>query len=430
MENRGIVITIRKNLHIATTLICFFAFNSFGPVILGQENCNWPCFHGPDRSNKSNDSGLLKEWPGEGPPLEWSISGLGEGYSSLAIAEGLLFTAGESDRQTHVFAFDLDGRLVWKSPNGPSWETDLSYASSYTGARSTPTYDEGILYHLGELGRLTAFECKTGRMVWSMELRERFEAEIPEYGYSESVHIEGERLYCTPAGKKGYLVCLDKRDGRLIWANTQIPGTVGFSSLILFDHGGTRQVAGLSSNHIFGLDAETGKLLWHTEFENSRSNNVPDPIFHEGYIFAASGYGKGSILLKLNVDGKDIQAQQVWHSELMDNHHGGVVLHNGYLYGAGHNSRGWFCLDFMTGEQMWKTGGKGSLTYAEGMLYLLDERGIMTLVEATPRQYRAISTFELPSGGKGMHWAHPVVCGGKLYIRHSDQLFAYDIALK
>lgn len=411
-------------------LIIYLVFALQGCTTMAQEECEWHCFHGTDRTNKSTETGLLKEWPEAGPKLVWTVSGLGEGYSSVSIAEGYLFTAGMVDKQTYVFAFDLNGKQVWKKPNGQSWETTMSHARTYTGSRSTPTYDNGVVYHLNELGRLTAFDYKTGNELWSLELREQFNADIPEYGYSESVYIDGDRLYCNPAGEKGYMVCLDKNNGNLIWTSTEIPGTVGFSSSVVFDYGGYRQIAGLSSNSVYGVDLETGKLLWHVGFENSRSNNVADPIFHNGYVFASSGYGKGSILIKLNVSGKEITPETVWHTDLMDNHHGGVILHEGDLYGAGHEARGWFCLDFMTGKQIWKANGKGSLTYADGMLYCLDERGIMTLVRATPEKYDAVSTFEVPSGGKGFHWTHPVVCGGRLYIRHTDKLFAYDIRRK
>ena len=398
-----------------------------GCTSLAHDEYEWHCFHGQDRINKSSETGLLKEWPEGGPKLVWTVSGLGEGYCSVSIAEGYLFTAGMVDKQTYVLAFDLNGKQVWKKPNGKSWETTLSWARTYTGARSTPTYDNGIVYHLGELGQLTAFDYKTGNKIWSMELREQFDADIPEYGYSESVYIDGDQLYCNPAGNKGYIVCLDKNNGNLIWANREIPGTVGFSSSVLFDFGGYRQIAGLSSNSFYGVDSKTGKLLWLVNFENDRSNNITDPIFYNGYVFASTGYGKGSILIRLTPSGKEIIPDIVWQTNLMDNHHGGVILHDGYLYGAGHNARGWFCLDFMTGSQMWKSNGKGSLTYADGMLYCLDERGIMTLVKATPEKYIEVSRFEVQKGGKGMHWAHPVVCGGRLYIRHTDKLFAYDI---
>ena len=416
---------IRRVFQFAFSFYLFFFL--LGGDIMAQELPEWHSFHGPNRSNKSTETGLLSEWPQEGPELLWTISGLGKGYSSVSIADGHIYAAGIENQQTFVFAFDLEGNLVWKKPNGKSWDTEKPWAISYNGARSTPSYSDGIVYHLGELGRLTAFDSKSGDEVWSIELREQFDADIPEYGYSESVHIEGDRLYCCPAGKKAFLVCLDKNNGHLIWANTEIPGSVGFSSLVIFDYGAYHQITGLSSNCIFGVDLNTGKLLWHTDYENSRSNNATDPIYHNGYVFASSGYGKGSMLIKLNPSGSGITPEQVWHTELMDNHHGGVILHEGYLYGAGHNARGWFCLDFQTGTQMWKASGKGSLTYADDMLYCLDERGIMTLVKATSEKYEAISTFEVPDGGEGMHWAHPVVFGARLYIRHQDKLFAYDI---
>jgi outer membrane protein assembly factor BamB len=416
----------------AIVLVILFGFRFIfsGGFLMAQNECEWPNFHGPDRLNKSTDTGLLKNWPEGGPELAWSVSGLGEGYSSVSIAEGYLFTAGMIDKTTYVFAYDLNGKLLWKKPNGKSWETTRSWASGYSGSRSTPTYDDGAIYHLGELGQLTAFDYKTGDEIWSMNLREHFDADIPEYGYSESVFIEGDYLYCCPAGKKGYIICLDKNNGELIWSNTDVPGTVGFSSLILFDHGDYRQIAGLSSNTVFGVDSKTGKLLWKVNFENSRSNNVADPIFHNGYLFASSGYGKGSILLQLNRSGSNISPEIVWETDLMDNHHGGVILHKGYLYGSGHNARGWYCLEFETGKQMWKSEGKGALTYADEMLYCLDERGKMTLVSATPDQYDARGTFSVPSGGKGMHWAHPIVCNEKLYIRHTDKLVVYDIKRK
>ena len=399
---------------------------SLMPSVYAQDAPQWPAFHGPDRSNKSMETGLLSEWPAEGPELLWTISGLGKGYSTVSIVDNFIFTAGTEGQHTVVFAFDLEGKLLWKKPNGQSWSTQMSHARAYNGSRSTPTYSDGVVYHLADLGRLAAFDAGTGNELWSMELREEFDAEIPEYGYAESIYIEGDRLYCCPAGSKAYIICLDKRTGRLIWANKDIDGTVGFSSLVMFDHRGHRQLAGLSSNRIFALDAKSGGLLWQVDYENSRSNNVCDPIFHDGYLFASSGYGKGSLLLKLG--GHRISPETVWQTELMDNHHGGVILHEGYLYGAGHNSRGWFCLDFLTGKEQWKAGGKGSITFADGMLYCLDERGILRLVKASPESYGLVSEFEVPNGGAGFHWAHPVVCGGRLYIRHQDKLFAYDIS--
>jgi len=387
----------------------------------------WPCFHGPKRDNKSTETGLLKKWPDAGPKLLWTASGLGKGYSSVTVAGGLIYTAGMIDKQTYVFAFGLDGKQKWRKLNGQSWETTRRYAMGYGGSRATPTCDEGRVYHLGERGRLGVFDAKTGTEVWHLDLFKQFDAKTPTYGLAESVLIDGDRLICCPGGKKGYMVCLEKKTGKLVWASTGIKGTMGYCSPVIAEFGGFRQLLSMTAAVAFGVDAKTGKLLWSVEHGNRRGNSATDPIFHNGHVFASTGYGKGSILIRLKPVENGIQANKVWGSRLMDNHHGGVVLIDGHLYGAGHQSRGWFCLDFMTGKQAWKARGKGSLTYAEGMLYCLDERGAMSLVEATPKKHRVVSSFQVPRGGSGLHWAHPVVCDGRLYVRHADKLFAYDI---
>ena len=393
----------------------------------GGPKHEWPCFHGPNRDNKSTETGLLKQWPQDGPKLLWTARGLGKGYSSVTIAGGLIYTAGMIDKQTHVFAFDLNGKQKWRRRNGQSWESKRSHAIAYGGARATPTYDRGRVYHLGELGRLAAFDAKTGREIWAIDLFKKFGATTPKYGLAESVLIDGDRLICCPGGTKGFMVCLEKKTGKLVWANTKIEGTVAYSSPVIAEFGGFRQIVSMSAKAVFGVDAKTGKLLWSVEHANYRNNNVTDPIFHKGYVFASSGYGKGSIVVRLKPVKGGIEAEKVWSSKLMDNHHGGVLLLDGRLYGSGHLSKGWFCLDLLTGKQAWNAKGKGSLTYADGMMYCLDERGTMALVKPTPEALRIVSSFGLPKGGAGLYWAHPVVCGGRLYVRHADRLFAYDI---
>ncbi|MBT4484989.1 MAG: PQQ-like beta-propeller repeat protein [Candidatus Latescibacteria bacterium] len=395
-----------------------------------QEKSEWPYFHGMYRNNKSAETGLLKEWPENGPELLWTVSGLGSGFSTASIAKGYIFTAGRIGKQTYVFAYDMYGKLLWKKPNGFPSETTKAFGKSNIGSRSTPTYDDGIVYHLDEFIQLTAFDYKTGKKIWYLNLREIFDAELPDWGFSPSVLIEGDRLYCSPGGKKGFMVCLNKKDGKLIWVCRDIPGTAGHSTPIFVEFGGYHQLINMSSNSVYGVDRKTGKLLWNSKFENRVSINVTDAIFHNGYVFISSGYGIGSELLKLKASGERIVPETVWKSDLMDNHHGGVILHKGYLYGAGHDSRGWFCLDFMTGKQMWKSRGKGSLFYADDMFYFLEEKGTMKLVKATHEKYDELSSFEVPEGGKGMYWAHPVVCGGRLYVRHADKLYVYDIKSK
>ena len=393
----------------------------------GGPNRAWPCFHGPKRDNKSTETALLKKWPKDGPKLLWTARPLGKGYSTVTIAGGQIYTAGMIDKRTHVFALDMNGKEKWRRPNGQSWETTLQYAMSYTGARGTPTCDEGRIYHLGEMGRLAVFDAKTGREIWAIDLFKKFGAKTPKYGLAESVLIDGDRLICRPWGTKGRMVCLEKKTGKVVWANTEIEGTVAYSSCVIAEFGGFRQILSTSSKAVFGVDAATGKLLWSVDHGNRRQNNVTDPIFHKGYVFASSGYGKGSIVVRLKPVTGGIEAEKVWAGQIMDNHHGGVVLLDGRLYGSGHLSKGWFCLDLLTGKQAWNAKGKGALTYADGMLYCLDERGTMSLVKSTPEAFRPVSSFRVPKGGAGLYWAHPVVCGGRLYVRHAGRLFAYDI---
>ena len=420
-----------------TTLkFSFFTF-CFGILVFGcnssaQQAGEWHCFHGLDRTNKSAETSLLKEWPQNGPELKCTATGLGEGYSSVSIADRYIYTSGTKSGETFVYCLDSEGNTVWEKPNGKAWSTTRSHARTYTGARSTPTYDEGTIYHLGETGRLAAFHAKTGEELWCSELAERFNTPELEYGFSESVMINGTHLYVRPAGKTGFQVCLNKNNGELIWANTEIPGVEGYSSPVLMEFGGYKLLINASSDCYYGVDTQTGKLLWKIDYKNRNGLNVPDAIVHNDHVFITSGYGMGSMLIRLTLQGEEIVPETVWQTELMDNHHGGVILHEGYLYGSGSNARGWFCLGFMTGEQLWKAEGhgKGSVTFAEGMLYTLDERGMMKLVKATPAAYETTGEFQVPEGGKGMYWAHPVVCGKTLYIRHADKLFAYNIMEK
>ncbi len=399
-------------------------------TVLANNNINWSCFHGPKRDNLSTEIGLMQAWPQDGPELLWTVSGIGHGYSSVAIVGERIFTAGMIDKQTYVAALSLNGKQLWQRLNGKSWEASKQqpWAVPYAGSRGTPTVDGDTVYHLSELGRLTAFDVHTGEQKWHKELLETFNAERPEYGYSESVLIHGDVLFCCPGGSGGYMIALEKTTGRTLWVNTDIKDAVGNSSPVFAEIDGIEQVITMSANRVVSFDPKNGRLLWDYTFGNKRQNNITDVIINKGLVYASSGYGKGSILLRpqRQPDGKFV-VKSVWTSDLLDNHHGGVLLLNGHLYGAGHEARGWFCLDFNTGRKMWQSPGKGSLAYADGRLYCLNERGTMSLVKATPESWEEVSSFRLPRGGKGLYWAHPVICGGRLYVRHSDQLFTFDI---
>jgi outer membrane protein assembly factor BamB len=424
MDNKG-QINISRNVMILSVMI-FLLPN----LNLNCQNTEWPSFHGTDRTNKSKETGLLKTWPEAGPSLLFTISGLGEGFNSTSIAGGMIFTAGKTGDQSWVFAFDMNGKLVWKKPSGKPWSVTVSWASSYNGPRSTPTYDNSVVYHLSENGTLTAFNSKNGAVIWQRDLPKDFSAEIPMYGYAESVLIEGDNLYVRPGGQKGYQACLDKKTGKTFWTTIGIPGDYGYSSAVTSDFGGFHQILGSSNTCYYSIDAKTGKMLWIADFKNKYEVNCSDPIVNNEYVLLTSGEGKGCMLLKQKKTANGITTEKVWETMLMDNYFGGLLLHNGYVYGCGSESRGWFCLDFMTGKQMWKTTGEGSLTYADGMLYLYDVKGSIKLVKASSETFEKISEFKVPKGGVGPYWSHPVVCSGRLYLRHADKLFVYDIRKK
>lgn len=395
-------------------------------TVNAQNNAEWPAFHGFDRQNLSQETGLLKSWPANGPQLAMTISGLGDGYSSVAIADGLIYTSGVADNQTFVFCFDMNGKQVWKKANGPAWTVQVSWASAYNGPRSTPTVDDGIVYHLSEASNLSAYNAKTGNIIWSRLLTRDFDATIPDYGYTESILVDGDRLYAMAAGKKGFAVCLNKKTGAIIWTNTEVKGTHGYGSFVIKETGNYKQLIGTASNCYYGIDTKTGKLLWSIPCINRYNVICTDAVVFDDYVIM-SAEEQGTLAYKFKPTASGISVEKAWTTELMDNYHGGILFHDGYLYGSGETNRGWYCLDAHTGKQMWKVQGKGSLTYADGMLYLLEENGTLKLVKASPGNYEEVSELKIPKGGTGAFWAHPVICNGKLFIRHADKIFAYNI---
>ncbi|MDR0306021.1 MAG: PQQ-binding-like beta-propeller repeat protein [Chitinispirillales bacterium] len=397
---------------------------------------DWPCFHGSDRTNKSKETGLMKKWPDKGAVLLWKASGLGDGYSGVSVSNGIIYSAGSKNKVNNVLAFNTAGKLLWEKQTGKAWEASAAFARAYHGTRSTPTIDNGIAYYLSDAGLLVALDAKSGAEKWSVNLQEKYDAGMPMFGYAESPLIDGDRLYVAVYGKKATAVCLDKNTGKVIWESPVVKnnigkGPAGYASFVIVENSGFRQIVAFTSDNVYSLDSKTGAILWTVPLNNKTDNNCTDIIYHDGHIFATTGYGTGSILIKLDAKDGKTTAEKVYETKLLDNHHGGVILHNGYVYGSGHESKGWFCLDFKTGKQMWNhTRGKGSVTFAEGMLYFYDEDGTMSLVKAQPEKFEVVSSFKVPSGGKGAYWAHPVVSNGVLYLRHADNLYAYDIKAK
>lgn len=413
---------LRGRNRIAPWLVVFFVTAS---GLAAEEPAYWPQFHGPNRDNLSTETGLLSRWPEEGPPLVWSAGGIGHGFSTVSIAAGWIYTAGNLDDQTVVSALNMEGKILWQAACGKAW------THPHGGTRGTPTIDGERIYYETPLGDVVCLEAGTGEKLWGLNILDRFESSNITWGLAESLLIDGDRVVCSPGGPKAALAALDKRTGEVVWTTPSVGELAGYASPVLVEHGGVRMIVTMTSRSILGVDADTGRQLWQFKHVTYADENIIRPIFHDGEVFVSTIFDAGSVKLKIRVEGDAMRAEEVWRSSDLDNQHGGVILVDGYLYGASRRQNGakWICLDWKTGRMMYaeRGVGRGSLTYADGMLYVLSDKGTAALVKASPTGHEVISSFEIPPGGEGPAWAHPVVCGGRLYLRHGDRLFAYDV---
>jgi len=397
-----------------------------------NEQCDWPQFHGLRRDNLSDDTGLMKRWPDGGPQLIWKADGMGHGFSSVSVANGMIYTAGNIEGDTVITALDMSGGILWHTKSGPA------FTQAHPGSRSTPTIDSDRLYHLNGNGHIVCLEAKTGEKIWSLNILERFHGRNIQWGLSESLLVDGQNVICSPGGEEVGMVALDKDTGETVWTCTGIGDKPGYVSPILVDYKGLRQIVTVTYASAIGVAADTGELLWKYDHPVNNGSNISTPVYHDGRVILFRTFGLGATMLRLNVKDRTCTVEKVWHTTELDNEHGGVVLVDGYLYGhadGNHKWRHWACLELETGKTMYSVEGlpskaTGTQTYADGMLYLLSDGGAVALMPANPEGYNVVSQFQLPSDSKEPTWAHPVVCGGRLYLRHGEFLYAYDVRLE
>jgi outer membrane protein assembly factor BamB len=400
---------------------------------------DWPQWRGPNRDGKSADTGLLKEWPKEGPSLAWKVKGLGGGYSGPSIAAGRIF--GMSHRGDDEVAWALsetDGKELWASRLGPAFKQP-GWPQGKEGPGCTPTVDGERLYVEGMGGTVACLQVQDGKILWQLSLTRDFGGNVPPWSYRESPLVDGDKVIYTPGGPDATLVALDKLTGKTIW-KSQVPDgpKAAYTSAIAMDFDGQRQYVQLTARTLVGVAASDGKFLWRYDRPaNGMGINCSTPLDHDGLVFAASAYGKGGGSVKLSKDANGgIKAEEVYFSKNMQNHHGGMIVVDGCLYGANGGNEGGslVCLDFQTGNVLWNgrdSGApKGSLALADGRLYYRSETGIMLLIEPNTKQYVERGRFEQPDRSKQPAWTHPVIANGKLYLRDQDVLLRYDVKAK
>ncbi len=388
-----------------------------------QAPADWPQWRGPNRDGISKETGLLKQWPAGGPPLAWKIGGAGTGYSSFSVSQGRLFTMGAKDRTEFIIAFDAaTGKQLWATQNGRRFSNDKG-----DGPRGTPTIDGEQLYALGGSGDLTCLDVRTGKVIWTLNVLQKFGGSNIQWGLSESPLVLSDRLLVNAGGRGASIVALNKKDGALIWKSQN--DEAGYSSAVTANIGGVIEAIFFTGDRALGVDIRDGRLLWDYKKASNGTANVATPIVHNNRVFVSSDYGTGCALLELKPQGNGVTAQEVYFNKDMKNHHSSSVLIGDYLYGF--SSSTLTALNFNDGKVAWRdrSVGKGSLVYADGHLYCYSENGVVGLVEATPAGYREKGRFQIQQGSLPT-WSHPVVAGGRLYLRDQDTVYCYDVREK
>jgi outer membrane protein assembly factor BamB len=381
---------------------------------------DWPQWRGPNRDGRSVEKGLLKDWPAGGPPLAWRASGAGEGYSSFAVAGGRLYTLGARAGTEYTFAFDVaSGKKLWEVANGKRFDNDRG-----SGPRATPTVDGDRIYSFGASGDLSALEAATGKVLWTVNVLSKFGGSNIQWGLSESPLVLADRILVNAGGP---IVAVKKTDGSQIWKSNGEPA--GYSSAVLHEAGGVRQAIYFTHTRVVGVDVNNGKRLWSYEQVANGIANVATPVVRENRVFVSSDYGTGAALLELTPSGGGMRAKEIYFTRDMRNHHSSSVLVGDHLYGF--SSAILTAMNFNDGQVAWRDRsiGKGSLVFADDRLYMYSEGGTVGLAEANPTAYREHGRFQLKTGDLPT-WSHPVVSGGKLFLRDQDNIYAYDVTAK
>jgi outer membrane protein assembly factor BamB len=393
-------------------------------VVALNAAADWPQWQGPDRTGISKETGLLQQWPASGPPVVWSAGGLGSGYGSTSVAGERIFLQGTRGGRSMVAALNrADGKEVWSKALGPVGDDDRG-----PGPRGTPTVDGDRLYVLTENGDLACLKTD-GAAVWQRNILTDFGGSQLRWLISESPLVDGAHVIVSPGGPGAGMVKLDKMTGKTVWQTKELSDPAGYSSPIVADVQGVRTYLTFTAGAGVGVRASDGKLMFRYPNAANRTANITTPIFSDNKVFFTSAYDTGGGLVALKAENGSVTANEVYFTREMRNHHGGVVLVNGYLYGFSDSIL--TCLEFATGKQMWRdrSVGKGSVSFADGNLYIQGENNVVGLAAASPQGYQEKGRFQIADKGLPS-WAHPVVSGGRLYVRNQDTLTAYDIKAK
>ncbi len=404
---------MKKLATITSFLIVFSAF-----ISNAQEATQW---RGKGSMGIYSAERLMEQWPAAGPEIIWSVGNLGEGFSSPVFANGKIYVTGMVSGQGVLFVIDKNGTVSKKYEYGREWETN------YPGARSTVTVAGNLAYLYSGLGKLACFDLNSEKIIWQVDLITDMAGTNITWGVTESVVVDGDCVYCSPGGKTNNVVALNRFSGKIIWSCAGLGEQSAYNTPLLIELPARKILVAMMANHILGINASDGKLLWSYEQTNRWSVHANTPVYSDGAVFCFSGYGQGGVKLKLSSDGSSVNKE--WFSTDYDSRIGGVVLIDGYLYGSGDNNREWMCIDWKTGATKYKSAvvGKGAIIASGNKLIGYSEKGELFLAEVNPNEFKLISKAKVELG-TAQHWAHPVINDGILYLRHGNTLIAYKIS--
>jgi outer membrane protein assembly factor BamB len=387
-------------------------------------------WRGPGRTGIYPDKGLMKQWPASGPKLLWEITGIGKGYSSQTVTDDAIYVTGTKGEQEVLEAYSQDGKKKWETQFGR-----ITKNVSYPESRCTPTYYNGKIFVVSGQGDLACIN-KDGKIAWTINYYKKYNAEIQRFGISESPLVVDNKVIVTPGGNMASMVALNADNGKVVWETPPFNEGTQYTNPLLIEDKGMKVIVTHTVTYIIGVNAANGKLLWKFNFalvnpdKRGGRNYINTPLYRDGFLFAANGYGQTAAKISISFDGKE--PSLVWKNPDINPHVGGMVLLGNYIYSSTHdnNSKGrWICVDWTTGKTLWVTlwNNKGSVISADGMLYFFEERnGNLALVKPDPGKLDIVSSFRVTKGD-GPYWAHPVIDKGRLFVRHGDYMAAYSL---
>ncbi|MDA3928923.1 MAG: PQQ-like beta-propeller repeat protein [Prolixibacteraceae bacterium] len=366
------------------------------------------------------DTDLLDTWPAEGPEIEWVFEELGEGHSSPVFALDHIFISSMIEKDGYIFILDKNGNEVKRYIYGEE------FFESYPGARSTPVIVGDWLYIYSGKGEIYAFDAMEGKLRWKKNVLTDTDGENIRWGVTETLVVDGDLIFSSPGGKIKNVIALNRMNGNEVWSSTGKGDLSAYCTPTILEMEGRKLLVTMMANHILGIDAKSGEMLWNFHQPNKYSVHANTPIYDNGLLVCTSGYGHGTVCLELAADGSS--AKKVWFNEFLDDRMGGVVLLDGYLYASGDKNREWRCYDVNTGIEKWQSTevGKGVIIAADNKLFMYSDRGELAMANATPEGFTLLGKTKVEKG-TAQHWAHPVINNGKLYLHHGNALISYKI---